>query len=218
MKRFLSHGLAVLALALVAGCGGGSDDLSTPPSAAKPATSLSYTDPSGSGWRLVKQDGSTSTRIVLGLVGPSGTNSRGVGFNLAAGRGVHFGTFTDGNYAKNTGVFKLKGSNPDYEPFAGTAADPVLFVSRLLTDKLLTTGIFQKDRSWGAKPVTAPVVQVVVELDATPRLSQGQAVELTVPKARIIPADIGGFELSFETIAKAKMEDVVVEVGRLTAQ
>ena len=219
MKRLLSHGLAALAITLVAGCGGGSDTPASAPGA-KLATSLSYTDPTGSGWRLVKQEGSTSTRIVLGLVGPSGTTSRGVGFNIDAGYGAHFGNFPDGNYAKDTGVFQLKGSNPNFEPYAGTDADPVLFASRLKGVRTLTTGIFQKDRSYAAKALTAPVVQIVVELDATTGLSQGAQVPLNVIKARMIPADIGGmnFTLDMETLAKAKMQDITVEAGRLTGQ
>ena len=220
MKRLLSHGVAALAALLIAGCGGGSDSAPATAPGARQATSLSYTDPAGSGWRLVKQDGSTSTRIVLGLVGPAGTTSRGVGFNTAAGRGVHFGTFSDGNHAKDTGVFQLKGGNPNFEPYAGTDADPVLFVSRLKGSQMLTTGIFQKDRSYSAKPLAAPVVQIVVELDQLIGPTQGAQVPLNVIKARTIPADIGGmsFTLDMETLAKAKMQDITVEVGRLTAQ
>lgn len=224
MNRLLAHAstaLASLSILLAAGCGGGSDspsDSSTP--GTRLATSLSYTDPTGTGWRLVQQEGSTSKRIVLGLVGPAGTTSRGVGFNLGAGFGVHFGTFADGNYARDTGVFQLKGSNPNYEPYAGTDADPVLFLSRPMGERTLTTGIFQKDRSYSAKPLTAPVVQVVIELDATPVVAQGSAITLAVPKARTIPDDIGAkdFVVDLDTLAKAKMQDISVEVGRLTAQ
>lgn len=58
----------------------------------------------------------------------------------------------------------------------------------------------------------------MVELDATPTVVQGKVITLAVPKARIIAADIGTFELSFDTMAKATMEDITIEVGRLTAQ
>ncbi|HEV8691138.1 MAG TPA: hypothetical protein VGQ91_12630, partial [Ideonella sp.] len=132
----------------------------------------------------------------------------------------HFATFTDGNYAKDTGVFQLKGSNSNYEPYAGTDADPVLFASRMKGAQTLTTGIFQKDRSYSAKPLTAPVVQIAIELDPLTSLTQGAQVPFTVVKARMVPADIGGmnFQLDMETLAKAKMQDITVEVGRLTAQ
>jgi hypothetical protein len=219
MKTLFPRALAALAIAMLAACGGGSDHSESPPPA-RLATTLAYTDPAGTGWRLVRQEGSTDKRIVLGLVGPSGVTSRGVGFNLSLGRSVHFGSFADGGYARDMGVFQLKGSNSNFEPYAGTEADPVLFASRLKSKQVLTTGIFQKDRSHGAKPLDKPVVQVVVELDETPRVQQGTKVALAVVKARMIPDDIGGknFQLDLETLNKAKMVDIPVEVGTLTAQ
>lgn len=219
ISRFaLSSALAFTALCLTA-CGGGSGE-APPVSVTRSATALSYTDPTGTGWRLVKQPESTSTRLVLGLVGPSGLKSRGVGFNLSLGRGAHFATFADGGYAQDTGVFQLKGSNPNFEPYAGTDADPVLFASRLKDDRLLTTGIFQKDRTYSAKSLAAPVVRVVIELDANSALQQGGALALSVPKARHVPDDIGGmdFIVNLDTLAKARMEDIQIEVGRVIGQ
>ncbi|MGM9491768.1 hypothetical protein [Ideonella sp. YS5] len=220
MKKLFTQGAAAALALLMAACGGGSDRPGGDDGDRKPATTLAYTDPTGTGWRLVRQEGSTDQRIVLGLVGPGDTTSRGVGFNLGLGRGVHFGTFADGAYAHDTGVFKLKGSNPDFEPYAGTDADPVLFASRLKGDKLLTTGIFQKDRTHGAKPLDKPVVQVVVELDEATSLLRGTKVALAVVKARTIPDDIGGrnFQVDLETLEKAKMVDIPIQVGTLTAQ
>lgn len=219
MKKLLSHGLAALVVSLLAACGGGSSDSPSTTPAHRAATSLSYTDPTGSGWRLVKQEGSTSTRVVLGLVGPASTTSRGVGFNLNVGRGAKFSTFADGGYAHDTGVFQLKGSNPSFEPYAGTDADPVLFASRMKSERVLTTGIFQKDRSYSAKALTKPVVQIAVEFDSATGPSQGQLVGMAVLKARMIPDDIGGknFTLDMETLAKAKMADIEIEVGKLVA-
>lgn len=218
MNRLLSHGVALCSLALLAACGGGgSDEVNS--SSGHAATSLSYTDPAGTGWRLVKQEGSTSKRIVLGLVGPADTKSRGVGFNLSVGRGARFGTFSEGVYAVDTGVFQLKGSNPNFESYAGTAADPVLFASRLKGERMLTTGIFQKDRTYAAKSLVKPVVQIVVELDSVSVPTQGRPVDLAVVKARTIPDDIGGmnFTVDMETLAKAKMADIDIAVGTLTA-
>ena len=66
-----------------------------------------------------------------------------MGFNLKRGSGLAFATFSDGGWAHDTGVFQLKGSNTNFEPSAGTAADPVLFVSAPLTSgDVLSTGIF----------------------------------------------------------------------------
>lgn len=238
--------ISLALVGLLAACGGGGEDDSattTTPSDATtdadaqgaaggpPATKLNYTDPAGTGWRLVRDSSSTDTRLVLNLIGPSGLTSRGVGFNLKKGTGVTFGKFGDGGYANNTGVFELKGSNSNYEPYAGTDADPVLFVSApLKSGEVLSTGIFQKDRTRSPKDLTQPLLQVALELP-TPQtggspgslaagLRRGQTVALSVIKARMVPADIGAmdFMLSPEAIAKARMVDISIEVGALRAQ
>ena len=240
----IKHILSISLVSLLAACGGGGDGDSSTGAAATDAPTvgiagdnrpdaktLSYTNPTGNGWRLVKDASSSATRIVLNLVGPAGTTSRGVGFNLRKGSGVAFGTFPNGAYALNTGVFELKGTNANFEPYAGTAADPVLFVSApLKSGDVLSTGIFQKDRTNSPKDLTKPLVQVAVELPvgekkagansaATPNRS-GDVIALGVVKARMIPADIGGFPdfmLTPEVIAKARMVDITVDVGRLVA-
>jgi len=218
-------------LSALSGCGGGD---STPPAPApvpapSPApvatpTRLGYTDPTSSGWRLVKDAASTPTRLVLDLVGPAGTPTRGVGFNLKRGMGLAFGKFDNGGYAHDMGVFQLKGTNSNFESYAGTEADPVLFVSApLKSGDVLSTGIFQKDRSNGAKDSGAPLVQVVVTLadftkvDPAAVAAAADPYGLHVTKARIIPADIGGFNLTTEVLKKARMVDVTVDTGIITA-
>jgi hypothetical protein len=218
--------VALSALVLTAGCGG-SPKSSTPIAPPAPPQALSYQDPSGTGWRLVRDSSSSGARIVLNLVGPAGVSARGVGFNLRRGTNLVFGTFANGAYAHDTGVFELKGGNPNFEPYAGTDADPVLFVAAPLPPGLvLSTGIFQKDRSFSAKDAAQPLVQVAIELKpGSPGVtadlgSQYVAYGLEVMKARMIPADIGApdFRLTVEAIARAKMQDIVVAVGTITAQ
>jgi len=218
--------LALCALVLTAGCGGSPSSI-TPIAPPPRPTALSYQDPSSTGWRLVRDASSTGTRIVLNLVGPSGVSTRGVGFNLQRGTSLAFGTFGNGGYAQDTGVFELKGSNPNFEPYAGTDADPVLFVSAPLPPgSVLSTGIFQKDRTYAAKDSAQPLVQVAIELvPGSPGISpdatnQTAAYGLKVVKARMIPADIGApdFHLTPEAIATAKLQDIVVDVGIITGQ
>jgi hypothetical protein len=239
--------LSICLVALLAACGGGDDDagFSATDSAAdagaldkRPvAKSLTYVDPAGTGWRLVKDASSTPTRVVLNLVGPAGQTARGVGFNLRKGRGVAFSPFPNGAYALDTGVFELKGSNSNFEPYAGTAADPVLFVSApLKSGEILSSGIFQKDRTRVPKDLTKPLIQIALTLSTSAgrpsdqsadqtglsaaASRSGDVIGLAVVKARMVPADIGGLEdfmLSPEVIAKAKMVDIPVAVGRLVA-
>ena len=227
-KLLLSFALA----ATLAACGGGSSDSpaptpSPPPPPPKAApTSLSYTDPTSSGWRLVKDAASTPTQLVLDLVGPPGTQTRGVGFNLKRGMGLAFGKFANGGYALDTGVFQLKGTNSNFESYAGTDADPVLFASApLKAGDVLSTGIFQKDRTNAPKDSAAPLVQVAVTLADFTKVDFGAVLAATDPygvhvvKARIVPADIGGmnFTLTTDVIKKAKMIDIAVDTGTITA-
>jgi hypothetical protein len=218
-------------LSALSGCGGGD---STPPAPApvpapSPApvaapTTLGYTDPTSSGWRLVKDAASTPTRLVLDLVGPAGMPTRGVGFNLKRGMGLAFGRFDNGGYAHDMGVYQLKGTNSNFESYAGTDADPVLFVSApLKSGDVLSTGIFQKDRSNGAKDSGVPLVQVVVTLADFTKVDSAAVAAATDPyglhvvKARIVPSDIGGFNLTTEVLKKARMVDVTVDTGTITA-
>ena len=212
---------ALATLLAIAGCGSSSPQ---PPSRPR---SISYVDPVGDGWKLVQdKTDSTATRIVLNLVGPKALTVRGAGFNLRKGSSLVFGQFDGGAYAHDTGVFELTGSNPNFESYAGTAADPVLFGSGIMAPgTVLTTGIFQKDRTRVPKPLDKPVVQVAIELApnapavAGDSVSLNQAYGLKVIKARIIPADIGGmdFILTTTVIAKAHMQDISIAVGTIVA-
>lgn len=81
----LFNSASILFLTLTAACsGGGGGGGSTPPPSKTIADTLTYTDPSGTGFRLVRNTSlSTTSKLVLDLTGPSGTG-QGVAFIISA--------------------------------------------------------------------------------------------------------------------------------------
>lgn len=209
-----------LLLSFVLACGGGHTSSSSA-SPAVPAKGLAYTDPSETGWRLVKDASSTSTRLVLDLIGPSGTLSRGVGFNLQAPVGVHFGTFAEtGVPINDTGVYELLSQDPTYP------LEPKLLAGGVKAGNLLTVGIFQKDRRLSAKDSGSALCQVALELDTSGNLQEGDALPLSVPKAKFMAGDIGAPGIGgwandaefYDAQAKAHLIPITIAVGTLVAR
>ena len=217
LLRFSAPLLVVLGLA----CGGGSG--SSGPVAA-PSKGLAYTNPTGIGWRLMKDAASTPQRLILTLVGPMGERGRGVGFNLRTDGSVTFGKL-DGEYLQDVGVFHL-----------GNKTGPIgLFGQQVVKDvyasgggvkeggKLLTVGAFQKDRRWPAVPLDQPLMRIAIEFDAstTGELPKGTEIPLQVVRARSIPEYIGdvpgtpGFSLG-SVVQNYRIDEIHVAVGTLT--
>jgi hypothetical protein len=209
--RPLSLLLSGLVLTLAVACGGGSTaPVATSPSAAQ---GLAYTDPTGTGWRLVKDASSTPNRLVLNLVGPSGTRTRGVGFNLSAPATVKFEAYSNGLPINDLNVYQLKrtGSTDPIEPVAMTGG--------VKAGNLLSVGIYQKDRDQGAKDSGAALCQIALSLDATQAPKTGTALALQVLKAKVIPEDIGRETDDLWTLdKKMRMADIAIAVGTLSAQ
>jgi len=201
-----------LVLALSLACGGGHTGAvadETAPTAM--AEGLSYKDPAGNGWRLVKDASSTNVRIVLNLVGPSGFKTRGVGFNLQAPTTVKFGTFSNGLPIGDPGVYQLlsAGSVDPNEPVAMTGG--------VKEGNLLTVGIYQKDRGQSAKDSGRTLCQIV--LLPGDRARSGAQLPLTIPKAKVIPEDIGAVTDELWLLdKKMKMADITIAIGTLTAR
>ncbi len=207
LNRTHSLALAALLLSLGLACGGGSS--SSAPQAAAPAASLAYADPSGSGWRLVKDASTTPTRLVLNLVGPAGTRTRGVGFNLQAPAGVKFDVFPSGLLLEDAGVYELLSA-------AGDPTEPVALVGGVKPGNLLSVGLYQKGRDHGAKDSGAPLCRIALTLDAANRPPAGAVLSLSVPKARAIPEDIGTpYDDAFTLDRKLRMTDITVAAGTL---
>jgi len=211
--RTLSLLSPALALILGLACGGGSHTAApTPAPAPNPAQGLSYTNPTGSGWRLVKDPSSTATKIVLNLVGPAGLKTRGVGFNLQAPACVTFAAFSDGLPIHDTGVYQLQalGSTDPSEPLAITGG--------VKKGNLLSVGIYQKDRDQAAQDSGVALCQIALQFDAAAGLKAGTSLTLTIPKAKVIPEDIGAITDDLWTLdKKMRMADISIAVGTLTA-
>lgn len=228
---------ATTLLASLLACGGAY----TPPSGSAPAaaapaaaaTALAYTDPAGSGWRLVKDASSTPAHLVLNLLGPTGGQGRGVGFNLQSDGSVAFHAFADPtntisgkNYVKPGTVYKLGlGPGNAFETRLTYLAQPVLAVGGVKQGgKLLTVGVYQKDRVQPAASFdSTPLLQIGLDLPTTGGPVVGQAIPLTMVRARAIPADIGqvpqtALDSWGSVIQKFAMEDIQIAVGSLHAQ
>lgn len=206
MKLRLTLLSAFVLAGLTLGCGGGSSAHVEPPG---PATGLDYVDPSGSGWRLVKDPSSTSTRVVLALVGPAGAPSRGVGLNLQAPSTVAFQSFSDGRYLEDAGRYELLSAADD-------PAEPVAMVGGLKPGNVLSVGIYQKDRAKSAKDSGAPLLRIALSLVLPTARPAGDRQDLRVLKARIIPADIGSTTDDALTLdQKLRMAPISVAVGTL---
>lgn len=218
--------LASLTLTALLGCGGSSNP--TEPGA---ATRLDYTDPqaSASEWKLVRDDSSSATQLVLNLVGPSDASKyRGIGFTLQVDTAkVKIAKFKDQagvaqGYYKDGGVFK------DIEPGTNAAIPPVLQAGGVRDDKLMV-GIFQgTDDSFRdlvdlsgtgatAKKCDATVLQVTLELDPALTVPPTQ-VPLTILKARVIPEVVmegAPNTYIFDTKTRRGV-DAVIKVGTLS--
>jgi len=209
--RNLSLALAGLLLSLDLACGGSSTPAAVAP-APVPAKGLTYTDPTGSGWRLVKDASSTPTNLVLNLVGPSGTKTRGVGIHLQAPATVKFGTFAGGLAIQDAGVYDLLSD-------ANDPNEPVALIAGLKSGNVLSAGIFQKSRSKVAKDSGAALCRFALAFDGAAGLHAGDALPLQIVKARVIPEDIGALTDDIRTLdQKMKMADISVAVGSLSAQ
>ncbi len=210
-KNTLALALAGFVLPLFLACGGGSGSHAATSSPATPAQSLAYSAPSGTGWALVKDASSTSSRLVLNVVGPAGLKTRGVGFNIHAPQGLMFDTFANGLPIADTGVYELQSATPN-------PGDPVALTGALKPGNILTVGIYQKRLEKPSKDSGAALCQIALKLDPAANVMSGQAFTLTVLKAKVIPDDIGATTDSLYVMSqKLRMQNITLAVGSVSA-
>ena len=188
MKRLSLLAASILTLSLACGGGGGSSTPSTPA-----ATGLAYTDPTGTGWRLVKDPSSTSTHLVLNLVGPAAGSGYGVGFTFAVDQ-------TKAAWARVVPADTEYVKNVAYN--LGTGSQ---FLKGKVQGNNLLAGVFQKGVG-GAAVSYGSGALVRVALDFVPGSAAGTAIPLTVSSSQELTAS--GM-VAFGT---------PVAVGTLTAQ
>ena len=184
-------GLAALLVLL--GCGGAkqSQDVTSTANAPVKAVALVYTAPTAGGYQLVKDASSSSTHLVLGLVGPAGTQIKGVVLTL------------------NADAAKTTWNNP------GGTADPYIKEGQLLalgagtklmksqlSGSSLQLALFQKGTAPAATLDNQPILSVALDLKAgaTPG-----PVSLSSATAQILDAT-------------GTTQAITVAVGTLTAQ
>jgi hypothetical protein len=158
------------------------------------AEGLAYADPTGTGWRLVKNSAeSTANHLVLDLVGPSGQAGRGVDLTLSADA-------TRASWAK---VSAADAEHVTNRAFAiGTT--PRLLKGTVSEDKLLV-GVFQKGSATPATEYSSALVSVALELKPSPSLPSGALLPLALVKAHAL-SDSG------------TLSPIDVAVGTLTAE
>lgn len=195
MNRLSRTSLSTLAASsaalLLLACGGGSGGGSASSPAASQgtlATSLAYTDPASNSWRLVKDPVSTATHLVLDLVGPAGTSTRGVAFNLQSDPSKMAWGKQNNGYIEDLGVFELAAdpTNPN---------EPKLLLGGF-RDGMLSVADVQKIPVFTAKDAGQALFRVAIDFNTIGNLHAGDAVPLSVSKAKTLQDDFTGAPIS----------------------
>ena len=176
MRNLIFSLTALLLLGLVA-CSGGSDSPSPQPNpipTIKYASSLVYTDPGGSGYRLLRNANSTASKLILELRGPASDS----------GTGVNFGIQTEINK-----VSFVKVSDSDVEfvqssVFQLGSTEPRLIKS-VIDGVTMRISMAQKGQG-NARPLGNIIARVAVQLGT---VEQGATISLKAIDAEIMLAD-----------------------------
>ncbi|MCP3063669.1 hypothetical protein LXT21_33335 [Myxococcus sp. K38C18041901] len=152
------------------------------------AGTVSYVDPTGTGWRLVRNASQSSgNTLVLDLVGPAGQSGRGVDLTLGLDAATASWTPVEGSeYVANRGY--------------ALGAAPWLLKSGV-KGGTLSVGVYQKGAP--AHPYDGALLSVALTVDATGERPAGTVVPLSVRKAHALPAS-------------GTLQSIDVAVGTLT--
>lgn len=173
VRWFVMSAAAVLLMACGGGGGGGTS--SQPPQPSK-ATGLSYTDPVSGDFRLMKDSGSTSTKLILRLVGPANATGRGVAFTFMVDPAlvdVVKVVDADGEYVQNGDAFVL-GSSPR-------------LLKGIKQNGTLRVTASQKGQG-AARVLDATLVKLAVQFKAAAGLDVGAAIPISITGGQYLPA------------------------------
>lgn len=153
-----------------------------------------YTNPQGTGWRLVKNTtASSGNHLVLDLLGPPDESGRGVSLTLS----------TDANRARWA---KVSASDAEYVSNGLFAlGDEPRLLKGLVQDGMLRVGVFQKGSSAPATAYTGALLSVALEVKLDNPLPAGTRIPLSALKAQVVGES-------------GEVRDVDVAVGLLTAE
>ncbi|MBN8469211.1 hypothetical protein JYJ95_22125 [Corallococcus exiguus] len=137
------------------------------------AGTVKYVDPTGTGWRLVRNATlSSGNTLVLDLVGPTGQSGRGADLTLGLDAATAAWSTVDGTeYVANAGY--------------NLGAAPQLLKSSVKAG-MLSVGVYQKGAP--AHEYDGALLSVALTVKATAETPAGTAVPLTVLKAHALPA------------------------------
>jgi hypothetical protein len=183
-----------LALTALLACGGGGGN---PPPTPPAASSLAYTDPASGTYKLVKNAASTSTHLVLDLVGPSSGTAMGVSVNLSADTAKV--TWVDVPAGGTTAALVQNGTQ-----FSLGAGTPILKAKA--AGNVLQATVAQKNPT-AAASLNGTLLRVALDLKPGLGLTQGTAITLSADALKCQALDGAG------TIAP-----ITVSTGTLTAQ
>ena len=178
---------------LVACGGGGGGGTSSQPSQPAKAVGLVYTDPAGGDFRLVRDASSTSTKLILRLVGPAASAGRGVAFTFSVDPALVDlvkVADADAEYVQNGEAFVL--------------GDAPRVLKGIKQNGTLHVTVSQKGPG-AARGLDAALLRVAVQFKAAAGLGVGTAIPLSVTEGQYLPADGGPVAMA-------------VSVGSLKAQ
>lgn len=183
--------LCGLALAGLVACSGGGTTTPPPPPPKTIADRLDYTNPTSGTYTLVKDTtNSTSTHLVLNLMGPVGTPTTGVGFYLSADS-------TKVTWSKPTGSDTILAHSGLFD--LGSA--PQLMVGKSSGDQI-QVGFYQKGTIPSVKTLTATSVLATVALDLKSNVAVGSTVwsSTQAPSTKAVLNQASGVPVSIATI------------------